>query len=605
MAPIALPPHALRNPRALISVVLGALILSSVVLVSVVTARFVQKNDQVRRSMRVIDDLDLLLSTIKDAETGQRGFLLTGDDSYLEPYRAALGALDGKLAQLAQLLEAEPSQRERLASLDSLVSRKREELEESLQVRRRGTAADALAVVATGRGLRLMDTIRATTATMRAEEVARRELHAASVARYARALYAGVAVILVAGLGLVVVGFLSMRRELRVRQAEGRSLRSSRDALAAQVTETSARLASATEALSSETETTRALFESAAEGIVVVDHTGRVRRINAKAAQLFGYGREELLGQPIEILLPERFRGNHRQHREAYFAAPRTRSMGTGLDLYGRRKDGSQFPVEVSLSAIGTAQGPWAMALVTDISERRRIEQTARQNEKLAALAALSAGIAHELNNPIGIISSRIELMLDDVTEQPVPDVVVEDLRVLHRNIQRVARIAGGLLSFARQSPAERGPVDVNGSIDETLLLMGKQLSKDGVQMSVSLDRTLGAVLGDTNALQQVLINLLLNARDAMPRGGEVRIETAREPDRAGWLRLTVADTGEGMGSDELARIWEAFYTTKTAGTGLGLSVSHKIIREHGGAVAVQSEPGHGTTFVILLPMVA
>jgi signal transduction histidine kinase len=147
--------------------------------------------------------------------------------------------------------------------------------------------------------------------------------------------------------------------------------------------------------------------------------------------------------------------------------------------------------------------------------------------------------------------------------------------------------------------------VDVNGSIDETLLLMGKQLSKDGVQMSVSLDRTLGAVLGDTNALQQVLINLLLNARDAMPRGGEVRIETAREPDRAGWLRLTVADTGEGMGSDELARIWEAFYTTKTAGTGLGLSVSHKIIREHGGAVAVQSEPGHGTTFVILLPMVA
>jgi signal transduction histidine kinase len=115
------------------------------------------------------------------------------------------------------------------------------------------------------------------------------------------------------------------------------------------------------------------------------------------------------------------------------------------------------------------------------------------------------------------------------------------------------------------------------------------------------LDRSLGTITGNGNELQQVLTNLLLNARDAMPRGGEVHIETA--PDRTGWLSLTIADTGDGMTPEALARIWEPFYTTKTSGTGLGLAVTHRIIREHGGTVAVQSAPGRGTTFTIVLPL--
>jgi len=354
-------------------------------------------------------------------------------------------------------------------------------------------------------------------------------------------------------------------------------------------------------ALASEVATTRAFFDSATEGILIVDPAGSIVRVNVRGAQLFGYTVGELLGTPLEALLPERFRVAHAGHRANYFAAPRTRAMGLGLDLFGRRKDGSEFSVEISLSTIQTPDGFLSMALVADISERRSLEQAARRQEKLAALATLSAGIAHELNNPIAVISTRLELMLEEAKSQPLPGEVVEDLRVLHRTIQRVTRIAKGLLSFARHAPEDRGPVHVNAVVEETLLLVGKQLGKDAVQVRVTLDPKLDPIWGDANALQQVLTNLLLNARDAMPRGGHVRIETATE--RVSWLRLTVADTGEGMPPEALQKIWEPFYTTKMSGTGLGLSVTSKIIREHGGTVTVQSEPGRGTTFTILLPM--
>jgi protein-histidine pros-kinase len=203
-------------------------------------------------------------------------------------------------------------------------------------------------------------------------------------------------------------------------------------------------------------ETTRAFFDSAAEGIVVVNRTGQIVRINARGAQMFGYTAGELVGQPVEVLLPERFREAHHGHRAAYGAAPRARSMGLGLDLFGRRQDGTEFPIEISLSPIQGANGPLTMALVTDITERRDLERSTRQHEKLAALATLSAGIAHELNNPIGIISTRIELMLQDATTQPLPGEVVEDLGVLHRNIHRVARIAGGCCPSRDRPPRSR-----------------------------------------------------------------------------------------------------------------------------------------------------
>jgi PAS domain S-box-containing protein len=355
----------------------------------------------------------------------------------------------------------------------------------------------------------------------------------------------------------------------------------------------------------------RAVIESASEGIVLIDSAGRIVLVNAAAEKMFDYARADLLGQPLEVLLPERARGAHLNHRAGYFAGPRVRPMGIGLDLAGRRRDGSEFPVEISLSHVVSAEGGVAIAFITDITERKRIEaqlqrqrEVLYQSEKLAALGTMAAGIAHEINNPLGIITARIEVMLLDAEQQALPPQVLDDLHVLHRASQRVARIAASLRSFARHSPSDRVALDLNTVVDESVQLLQKPLAADNVEIVTRLDRTLPPIRGDASALHQVLMNLLTNAREAMPGGGQIRLQTERA-ERPGWIRLVVSDTGTGIPAEDVSKIFDPFFTTKRTGTGLGLSVSYGIIQEHGGTVDVQSQAGAGTSFIVGFPAAA
>jgi PAS domain S-box-containing protein len=358
--------------------------------------------------------------------------------------------------------------------------------------------------------------------------------------------------------------------------------------------------ARAEEALRRSEEKTRAILEAAAEGVVIVDAAGRIEFVNAKTETMFDYDRKELIGENLEILLPERFRGAHVVHRANYFTAPRARPMGLGLELSGRRKDGSEFPVEISLSFVRTEAV--AVGFITDVTARRALERTARQADKLASLGTLAAGLAHEFNNPIGIITSRTELMLLEADSRALAEDVREDLRVLHRHAQRVSRIAHGLLSFARQSTGQPTSIELNRLVEDTLLLIEDQLTKEGVGVRRHLAPALPPLWGDVNALQQVLMNLMTNARDALRGQGEIVIETSQASEPSGGVRLIVRDTGPGIAPDVLPRIFDPFYTTKSEGSGLGLSISYGIVRDHQGTIDVQSSPGRGTTFVLTFP---
>jgi signal transduction histidine kinase len=259
--------------------------------------------------------------------------------------------------------------------------------------------------------------------------------------------------------------------------------------------------------------------------------------------------------------------------------------------------------VEVSLSFVETDDGIRAIAFVTDISERLAFQRAARQADKLAALGTLSAGIAHEINNPIGIITSRVEVMLLEAEGEELPAEMRKDLEVILRHARRVASITQGLLSFARQSSGVRAPVNLNRVVEEILQLVRKDMDRAHVQVTLRRDEALPEIMADANAIGQVLLNLLTNARRAMPdAGGEITIETGYDPE-ARSVRLVVRDTGTGIAPEILLKIFDPFFTTKPDGTGLGLSVSHGIIHDHQGSVDVESQVGKGTTFTVTLPL--
>jgi len=345
------------------------------------------------------------------------------------------------------------------------------------------------------------------------------------------------------------------------------------------------------------------VVESLRDGLVVLDADGRVRAWNRAMEERYEIKAQEVLGRPFLDINPTWKREGLAEPMERLLRGEIEEFAVEGLEHETLKKGRVILNVKGSLLRENLAPSG-AVILVEDITEKVGLERSARQAEKLAALGTLSAGLAHELNNPVGIISSRIDLMLQEAEELGLPPQVRQDLGVLHRHSQRVARIARGLLSFARQSPGDRGLLDLNGVVEDTLLLLEKQVSKEGILVRRSLAPDLPPMQGDPNALQQVVLNLLTNARDAMGDGGEIRIETGTVASRPGWLRLVVADNGPGIPLDRLPKIFDPFYTTKAQGTGLGLSVSYGIVREHQGTIDVQSQPGKGTTFTLTFPVV-
>jgi PAS domain S-box-containing protein len=347
----------------------------------------------------------------------------------------------------------------------------------------------------------------------------------------------------------------------------------------------------------------RSVVESLSEGLVVLDLQERVITWNQAMQERYGILPDEVRGRNFLAAFPN-------YSREG-LAEPLARLLKGEAEQFNLeavihetlRRGRVIQNIKGSLLRQG-GQPAGAVLLIHDITQRMALERSARQSEKLAALGTLAAGLAHELNNPIGIISSRIEIMLLDAESQPLPQEVTEDLRVLHRHAQRVARIAQGLLSFARQSSGQRGPVDLNHLVEDTLLLIEKQVGKQGIAVKRALAPDLPSVWGDGNALQQVMLNLLTNARDALSEGGEILVQTRVVPGQPGGVRLVVSDTGPGIPPDVVPKIFDPFFTTKMDGTGLGLSISYGIVRDHRGTVDVQSRPGEGTTFILTFPTI-
>jgi len=380
-----------------------------------------------------------------------------------------------------------------------------------------------------------------------------------------------------------------------------------------------------------------ALLELAPDAIVGIDRDGVIVLANAQVEALFGYARDELLRQPVEILVPERFRAAHGSHRAGYFADPRTRPMGAGLDLFGRRRDGDEFPAEISLSSIETDGGTVGIAAIRDVSdrvvaarererleaeaERERLQNKLHQAQRLESLGQLAGGIAHDFNNLLAVIINYAAFVADDLQAASAKDEAGrwsgtrEDVEQIRLAGERASHLTHQLLAFARREVVQPEVVDVNDIVRDVQQLLRRTLGEH-VELHSSLAADLYPVLIDPGQVEQILVNLAVNARDAMPDGGALRIDSANvdvdeeyaasRPELApgAHVRLRVSDTGLGMSGETLQRAFDPFFTTKPAGqgTGLGLATVYGIIQQAGGRAQIYSEPGVGTTISVLLP---
>jgi PAS domain S-box-containing protein len=356
----------------------------------------------------------------------------------------------------------------------------------------------------------------------------------------------------------------------------------------------------------------RGLFEAAPDAMVGVDRAGRIVMVNSQAERLFAYPREELIGQLVEVLVPEAVRDLHPGHRERYLSAPATRPMGVGLELSARRADGTEFPAEISLATLDSGDGPIVTAAVRDVSERKRIQAErellqSRQSERLESLGQLAGGIAHDFNNLLALILSYGRFVAKRVADDPgLSDDVAEILSAA----ERAAALTRQLLIFGRREVVRPVVLDLN----DVMLSMEKLLRRtigEHIELHTELASDEPTVVADPGQLEQVIVNLALNARDAMPGGGSLHFRIDRVPNAgaadgdAPWFeRLTVSDTGQGMPPEVRNRIFEPFFSTKPKGegTGLGLSTVYAIVTQAGGRIDVYSEEGNGTVFKVLLP---
>ena len=339
------------------------------------------------------------------------------------------------------------------------------------------------------------------------------------------------------------------------------------------------------------------IIMSATDALITIDENHIIVGYNLGAEQMFGYSRAEALGQDLKLIIPPPFTEVHRDYVRRYLATREAHVLGRQRRLIARRRDGQEFPLSISFSVAEIQGNLYFTAIMRDITEYTAMEDRLLQSERLAAVGNTVAHIAHEIKNPLLIIGGFARQL------QKVPEFDEKARRKLSTMAEEVSsleKMVAEMRDFVRRPSTQKRPGQINAVLDEALELFRDTFKEHHVKVRRVEEKSLPLIAFDPQQVHQVLINLLKNALEAMPGGGEITITSRLKGDQ---VEISVTDTGEGMPPEVAANIFQPYFTTKEKGTGLGLAICQNIVQEHGGCLLADSAPGRGATFTIHLPL--
>jgi PAS domain S-box-containing protein len=532
------------------------------------------------RSRRVVQELRNTESLVKDAETGQRGYLYTGKADYLAPYHLAAAQIDSHLQNLNAEIGDNPAQQTEAANLRILVHQKLDELAQTISLFQSGGPEGAKALVMSDQGFRVMESIRSLIKQMEQEETSvgdlRRTAYQKSIRITVICIYAASGI---AALGIILLAF-SILREMETRERDAASLRQSEEWF-------------------------RVTLSSIGDGVIATDDRGRVSFLNPIAERLTGTSLEEARGKKIGEVFPI---FSEATNNPVDNPVEKVLALGSVVGLANhsvlRHRDGHLLPIEDSAAPITDDSGRLIGVVLVfhDASRERSFQDVLRRTEKLAAAARLAATVSHEINNPLEAIGNLIFLAR---TNRDAPEKVVAQLQLAEQELARVSHITRQTLGFYRESTSPTS-VHIPTLVESVLTLYSNKLRVKQIQIKLALEAC-PPITGLAGEIQQLVSNIISNAIDAAPFNGTLKIDASPVKLAGGdSIRLTIEDDGPGIAPENLKRIFEPFFTTKKdVGTGLGLWVCKEIAERHGGSVQVESKNANGAKgaiFTVLLP---